>query len=138
MIDFLAVVPATRSPAAAHATEGLTVFPTDVVVTLPSMELYLPQDENMDSRWTCGPLVAGSDRSRWDCDLEFSLNYFRYIRQIQIGKHHCFCPAGRRAKRRGGDIVCRQDSPKTCVAVALVVDIWTSYNSVRKSSCGVE
>ena len=43
----------------------------------------------MDSRWTCGPLAIGSSFYRFeDCDLDFSLNYYRYIRQIQLGEPH--------------------------------------------------
>ena len=41
----------------------------------------------MASRWSCGPLALGfGDRYSQGCDLEFDLNYFRYVRQIQIGK----------------------------------------------------
>lgn len=47
----------------------------------------LPQDGDADSRWTCGPLASGSRFYRFeDCELDFSLNYYRYIRQIQFGE----------------------------------------------------
>ncbi|CAM9499220.1 unnamed protein product [Ectocarpus sp. 4 AP-2014] len=68
----------------------------DPPIHFDGCHVFYIKDENMDSRWTCGPLVAGSDRDSWDCDLEFSLNYFRYIRQIQIafytgdGEHNEF------------------------------------------------
>lgn len=33
----------------------------------------------MDTRWSCG-LADG------DCEIDFGLNYFRYVRQIQFGE----------------------------------------------------
>lgn len=50
------------------------------------------QDGDMDSRWSCGPLATGSIQFNTEsCDLDFSLNYYRYIRQIQFGE--CKTPA---------------------------------------------
>ena len=40
----------------------------------------------MDSRWACGPLAAGEVTFNNElCDIDFSLNFFRYVRQIQLG-----------------------------------------------------
>lgn len=40
----------------------------------------------MDSRWACGPLATGEVTFNNElCDIEFSLNYFRYVRQLQFG-----------------------------------------------------
>lgn len=45
----------------------------------------------MESRWACGPLAMGSRFFRFeDCDLDISLNYYRYVRQIQIGESSSF------------------------------------------------
>eukprot|EP00904_Undaria_pinnatifida_P008259 jgi/Undpi1/4563/HiC_scaffold_18.g07917.m1 len=50
--------------------------------------VYYIKDGDMDSRWTCGPLAIGSSFYRFeDCDLDFSLNYYRYMRQIQLAFH---------------------------------------------------
>ncbi|CAM9500688.1 unnamed protein product [Scytosiphon promiscuus] len=43
-------------------------------------------DDNMDSRFTCGPLSTG-ESSDWDCAVNFRLNQFRYVRQIQMAFH---------------------------------------------------
>lgn len=43
----------------------------------------------MSTRWSCGPM-ADADEDVFggveDCGVEFSLNYFRYVRQIQLGE----------------------------------------------------
>ena len=63
----------------------------------------LGQDGDMDSRWTCGPLAMGSRFFRFEsCDVDISLNYFRYIRQIQIGEFSIL-PNPRTS--RGGNVV---------------------------------
>eukprot|EP00904_Undaria_pinnatifida_P008263 jgi/Undpi1/4567/HiC_scaffold_18.g07921.m1 len=50
--------------------------------------VYYLKDGDMDSRWTCGPLASGSKfRDDEECDISLSLNYFRYVRQIQIAFH---------------------------------------------------
>ncbi|CAN0009638.1 unnamed protein product [Ectocarpus sp. 12 AP-2014] len=52
--------------------------------------VYYIKDGDMsdDSRWTCGPLAAGNLVSNnEDCHLMLSLNYFRYVRQIQFAFH---------------------------------------------------
>lgn len=42
----------------------------------------------MDSRWACGPLAVGKREGRRneDCELGIDLNYFRYVRHIQVGE----------------------------------------------------
>lgn len=48
--------------------------------------MLLLQDGDMDSRWSCGPLATGwATADSEDCEVDFSLNYYRYVRQIQIG-----------------------------------------------------
>ncbi|CAM9212730.1 unnamed protein product, partial [Laminaria digitata] len=50
--------------------------------------VYYMKDGDMDSRWTCGPLANGGRFFRFeDCDLDISLNHYRYVRQIQIAFH---------------------------------------------------
>ena len=41
----------------------------------------------MDTRWSCGPLAGGTEGGYGseDCQLEFHLNYFRYVRQVKFG-----------------------------------------------------
>lgn len=48
----------------------------------------------MDTRWSCGLLSTGSahtlgDARNSDCDAEFSLGYYRYVRQIKLGGSSC-------------------------------------------------
>ena len=51
------------------------------------MDRHYMQDGDMDSRWSCGPLAEWSGSRFADgCDIDFSLNYYRYVRQIQLGK----------------------------------------------------
>jgi len=62
----------------------------------------------MSTRWSCGPMAAGDEAGGFfygfsveDCRLEFSLNYYRYVRQIKLGErvphgvfllgHDCSC-----------------------------------------------
>ena len=46
-----------------------------------------------DSRWSCGPTVSGDSTTANSpfyggavCAVEFDLNVYRYVRQIQIGE----------------------------------------------------
>ncbi|CAN0223077.1 unnamed protein product, partial [Pylaiella littoralis] len=45
--------------------------------------IYYIKDGDMDSRWSCGPLATGEV----ECGVEFSLNYYHYIRQIKLAFH---------------------------------------------------
>lgn len=41
----------------------------------------------MDTRWSCGPLSTGESSFRPpECEVDFSLNYYRYVRQIKLGE----------------------------------------------------
>eukprot|EP00904_Undaria_pinnatifida_P008254 jgi/Undpi1/4559/HiC_scaffold_18.g07913.m1 len=52
------------------------------------IDRHCMQDEDLDSRWSCGLLSLWSgSRSAYSCDLDFSLNYYRYVRQIQLVFH---------------------------------------------------
>lgn len=49
--------------------------------------VYYMKDGDLDSRWSCGPLAIGESTFSLDCDNQISLNYYRYVRQIQIAFH---------------------------------------------------
>ncbi|CAM9914395.1 unnamed protein product, partial [Hapterophycus canaliculatus] len=59
----------------------------DSPIHFEGCHIFYIKDDNMDSRWTCGPLSTGQV-SGWDCDVEFDLNQFRYVRQIQMAFHN--------------------------------------------------
>lgn len=46
-----------------------------------------PKDGDMESRWSCSPLATGDET----CSAEFSLNYYRYVRQIKLGGSFLTC-----------------------------------------------
>eukprot|EP00904_Undaria_pinnatifida_P008258 jgi/Undpi1/4562/HiC_scaffold_18.g07916.m1 len=51
-------------------------------------QAYYMKDGDLDSRWACGPLAAGNRfYNSEDCEVGINLNYFRYVRQVQIAFH---------------------------------------------------
>lgn len=42
--------------------------------------VYYIKDGDMDSRWSCG-------QTDGDCEVDFSLNYYRYVKQVQFAFH---------------------------------------------------
>ncbi|CAN0010264.1 unnamed protein product, partial [Ectocarpus fasciculatus] len=68
----------------------------DPPIHFDGCHVFYIKDENMDSRWSCGPLASALQESSWDCDVTFNLHYFRYVRQIQVafytgdGEHNEF------------------------------------------------
>eukprot|EP00904_Undaria_pinnatifida_P008260 jgi/Undpi1/4564/HiC_scaffold_18.g07918.m1 len=60
----------------------------DPVTHFEGCHIYYIKDGDMDSRWACGPLSTGrAGASLEPCDVQFSLNYYRYVRQIQLAFH---------------------------------------------------
>lgn len=60
----------------------------------------------MNSRWACGPLATAGGSFRFNnCDVELSLNYYRYVRQLQIGEFPTL-PTSRGCSCHGGNSTC--------------------------------
>ncbi|CAM9220801.1 unnamed protein product [Pylaiella littoralis] len=60
----------------------------DPPAALDGCSIYYIKDGDMDTRWSCGPLSTGESSFRpSECEVDFSLNYYRYVRQIKLAFH---------------------------------------------------